>query len=114
MCFINYRNQESAKVATEDIPVFKGLNVDYKGVITSPVRKYTRWKVGVTKTVWFMKKRGNPIDIQKGIHSAKNPLIARGWSDTGNVFNAIIPKGAKYWENNNEFVSNKLKLLEQI
>lgn len=108
MCFINRRNQPSAKVATEDIHVFKGLTVDKKGRLYAPVQK-TRWRIGWTKWSWRMVKSGSPDEIYRGLHSAKTWQHANKYGDK--IFNAVIPKGAKYWENDDEFVSNKLRIV---
>ena len=111
MCFDNYLGQDRVKIATEDIPTFKGLIINSRGEIVSPVKTSTRWKIGKLKRVWFMQKKGSPDSIEKGIHSAKTADRAEQY---GPVYNAVIPRGSVYWENGYEYVSNKIIIVSKV
>ncbi len=112
MCFSNYREQTNAKIAQEDIPCFKALDQDEDtGRLHSPVKTSTKWRIGKLKTAWFMKKKGTPDSLYRGIHSAKTQSTA--W-EYGQPYNAVIPKGSYYWENDREYISNKLIIVGKV
>ncbi len=110
MCFDNTHLQKGAKIAKKNIKVFKALEAVWgnKGIIAYKSPYYRkRWesKQLVTAPV---RKTGTPERINQGLHSAKSYDIAR--SHARHVFNAIVPKGALYWENGYEIVSNQLMI----
>ncbi len=109
MCFSNSQHQKGVKIATEDIPVFKALKTNDEDELTSPVKTGTIWKIGKIKRVWFMRRWGVPVEINRGIHSGKDRYGASGFCAP--IYNAVIPRGSIYWENKSEYVSNKLIII---
>lgn len=109
MCFDNVNNQKEAKIAKKSIKVYKSLQ--YVGdKITSPYYHNIVWKKGEIKVCNSMSKspKSPPMEINRGLHSAKT--ISRAKVHASAVFEAVIPKGSLYWENDSEYVSNALKI----
>lgn len=112
MCFDNNRKQKTVKIAEQDIKSFKAL-ISENGKLTSPIKRKTKWRLGKIKKVWFMVKKGTPNEINRGLHSAKTVDCAQGYY-SGCIYNCIIPKGAAYWENDDEYVSNALRVIDKV
>lgn len=113
MCFLTPPNVFKAKVARRDIIAFKSLYVSQIGTrqtITSPVKRFS-WKVGTLYTCPMdaqLSYKGKNIYV--GFHCFKKKKGAADYS--GNtVAPVMIPKGAFYYENEDQFVSNKMILL---
>lgn len=114
MCFHNKKNWKIAKVAAEDIIVYKGLDRDSrnKEILKSPYNPTTKWKSNVIcKIKSGFVRVGNPSTIHIGFHSCKNQLDASFHSK--HVFKFKIPAGSLYWENNEEYVSDTIILLKK-
>lgn len=130
MCWIS-KNIPELKIAEKDIEVQKVLWED-NNTLRSPLWIDYVWKQGVVQEVsWFSeyKKYGLPSDPHylksNGFHSCKKILCKNGnWysvypiklifqvNDFERIFNAIIPKGSKYYLNEyGEFVSDKLMII---
>ena len=108
MCFYNSLNLRTAKIAESDITCFKGLDrvKDMEGNIKliSPYYNKTNWEVGKVKTATIV--RVGACIIDKGLHSCKTWGIARNHSRY--IYPAVIPKGSIYWENDKEYLSERL------
>lgn len=120
------------EIAKEAIKVYKIINTH--GGLFSPCIPYISWEIGILK---YSKIGVSGHLIREGLHSLKDiPHIEpqHGWSnllsylewvttenksimkyDYGEkVFEAIIPAGSEYYENENgEIVSNQLKIIKQ-
>ena len=130
MCWIS-KNKPIKCIAEEDIHVNKVLNVNY-GVITSPVQSSTTWKLGVLYSTWLQKSPGyssvGKYTLWKGFHSCKdiaktrkfwiNPIsgeILFGRDEADRIYDAIIPKGASYYESENgEYISSQLIIVKPL
>lgn len=119
MCL--YTDQTRAKIAKEDIVVYKVLDTEY-GLLLSPYYSHSHWSIGRTKKSKLHKQKDRssiPIDkyaVNEGLHACRT--IQRAFDrigttvlTTSKVFEAIIPKGAKYYfGQKDEAASDKLKL----
>jgi hypothetical protein len=106
---------DSPKIATKDILVWKVI--ESNGV--SPYR-YFKYEKGYhyyqtgKKPFGFKLQQGFCrwfIEINMGLHSCKSINRAKevqGLSSTRKVVKMYIPKGAKYFENEREYVSDQL------
>lgn len=108
MCFyIDANIQATEKIATRDLKAYKKLN-NLQGNLVSPFRHNTKWVKGELK-----KARGwkpNPdYTIDNGLHAYRTLAIARR-NASGLIFECIVPKGSKYFENNEQIVSNQMIL----
>lgn len=109
MCFYKEFGSE-LKTATKAITVYKGL-IKQKGRLKSPYQ-FTVWSERGVRTIKnFVEEADKGIVIHYGFHSAKRWNTAR---KHGRVYVFIIPKGAKYYENSEEYVSNKIYLKSKI
>ena len=112
MCFINEKGWETAKVAAEDIIVYKGLNRSKDGILSSPYRLRTKW---TARSICKIKRDfitfGKPYNINEGFHSCKNAVQAT--RHTARVYKFCIPAGSLYWENHNEYVSDTIILVKK-
>ena len=119
------------EVAKEDIPVKKVL-LNYYGSLYSPVLLFFKWEFNVIKVTklgesdyHFLSKT---FSIGYGFHSCEdihrnNGYFANNWTNKcfntlfvadsrEEVFNAIIPKGSKYYKNEEgDYVSDKLMII---
>lgn len=111
MCFtIDPRWQ--LQTATKDLKVFKMLT---EGRV-SPYQRFqyppAGEKVVVTAVEWGRTVRralGPDSSLYYGLHSNKQPKNQRWMKAVDRFdFNAVIPKGAQYFENEKEYLSNAL------
>jgi len=127
MCFIMKKTNNKSKIAKKDIICYKKVRSDLKPAIFQTKRKYILNKEYVArdsggkpiKKLKIIKgKSSNYID--EGIHSYKNKFRT---FENINIYNneilieCIIPKGVRYYENYQEFVSKKIiptKILTKI
>lgn len=117
MCFTNYKNQESAKVAENDIECYKYLLNDNRGLI-SPIYGDFIWKEKEIVEAVYFSSTGDRI-IEGGFHSRKTIGGAQDFKEemcdlASPIHKFIIPKGALYFENETEYVSNKIYLASEI
>lgn len=114
MCFITPNNVRKAKTATKDIIAFKAMNLvieNNKQEMRSPTKRTFKWTVGKL----FNADLENPLpftgaNINVGFHSFKRKSGAKNYG--GNtVVPVMIPKGAIYYENKTQFVSNQMTAL---
>lgn len=96
------------QTATKNIPVKKILLTSRPEVFFSPYR-YMIYKKGeiYTSSIEIDKNSG---EIDKGLHSYRLSFmetLKHMW-DKENIYDMYIPIGAKYWENDKEYVSDTL------
>lgn len=108
MCFYKSteRKDSKLKTATKAIIVYKGLN----GIknLKSPYQN-TIWTEKKTLTEkYFVRDARGYSTVSTGFHSAKTWNRAKFHGTR--VFEFVIPKGAKYYENETEYVSDKIYL----
>lgn len=113
MCFITPSNILKAKIARRDIIAFKSVYIRTglkKVTIVSPVRGF-EWKVGILyKANMECELLYKGKNVHAGFHCFKQKAAAKNYS--GNtVVPIMIPKGAYYYENKSQFVSNRMVLL---
>lgn len=99
------------KRAEEDILAYKFLVSD-NGKLTSPINTSRAWVAKKVKTARLDKSKLRFGRIFVGLHCYKNLEKAEmsiGWID-GKIYKAIIPKGSWYYENDDQFVSNKMMI----
>ena len=132
MCWLS-KNIPIKCIAEEDIHVRKVLYVATDGVITSPVQGATKWKLGVLYSTWLQESPGRSsftgtYTLWKGFHSCKdiaktgifwiNPIsgeILFGRDEADRIYDAIIPKGASYYESENgEYISSQLIIVKPL
>jgi len=103
MCFVRKSGQRRKK-ATEDILAFKRLRIQGDDIISPYI--YTKWKVGELKKA-DMQQNGLG-EIEQGLHCYVSEEIAvKNWGGCTTV-PVIIPKGAHYYINDKEIVSNQM------
>ena len=120
MCFrITYNGKKTATIAKKDIIAYKVLKY-VEGKLISPYN-YMSWKKGLIVKIGGVKSNdSNEIDI--GLHCKKTiegaiefmGFINVYLEEEAMIYYVIIPKGARYWENVSEYVSNKMILKSGI
>lgn len=129
MCLTIARNttvNDQPNIAGEDIIVYKILNENAEGRLFAPVKssfEYKKGKMHYSKKWWQRKcftldgqfPGYSHMDVNRGIHAYRNKEHANSqlnWFNEGDmnkiVVEAIIPKGAKYYNNDLEIATNKL------
>jgi hypothetical protein len=114
MCFYTRRSVTKAEVAKHPIIAFKLMeNVTMSGA-ESPFRS-TKWTVGRVKKAGLRKELNyGGQDIERGLHCFKTAASARRYMHrraSHKVTVVMIPKGALYYENDTQYVSNEMILL---
>jgi hypothetical protein len=130
MCWIT-NTIPKLEVAKEDIPVKKIL-LNYNGSLYSPVFGDGKWKLNVVRATELGEVNYHKLDecfsIRHGFHSCENIHkydndFSHVWTnkyfnhlfaidDGEDVFNAIIPKGSRYYKNEEgDYVSDKLMII---
>lgn len=111
----SFRTKKEAKefmlkplIAKKDIEVFKVLNKDntsiYKDFQYTKGFEYTNDKFTIDY-IRFLDR----LNIHSGIHSCKTKSATQiHKQDHHKVVKMIVPKGAEYFENDDEIVSNRL------
>lgn len=115
MCFAIKKNDEVARVTPVDITVYKILEVNVNGGLYSPTQS-TSWTLDLVAVIHDLKRvRSHTADtIDAGLHSLRTLQDAKDFkrSNYPNSFykicTAVIPKGALYWENATQYVSDRL------
>lgn len=109
MCF-SLGSKKTATKASKNILVFKALRNRY-GRWESPYQD-TTYTFGRTNTSRLIKERDS---ISVGLHAYKTLEDAKSAGHSkGNIFRAIIPKGASYYTNTTQRVSNELIVLGKM
>lgn len=113
MCFTNTQNQETAKIAENDIECYKYLRSWAEG-LQSPMFGEFYWKEKEINEV-DLGELDSSNEIDEGFHSCKtlkNCQTYRKYNDDYglSIYLFIIPKGAKYFENGTQYVSDKIYL----
>ena len=114
MCFRIDSNYPKKLIATEDIVCYKILVP--RGSWESPVQEAT-YKIGKLKRSYIGWTTRSMGVINHGLHSYSTLEVAKYYKNYGKVvFESIIPKGAKYFYNEQkaEYVSNKLIVKKQL
>lgn len=123
MCFDKVMNgkYEDVQVATEDIKCYKKLYLSTYGNIISPYQGMKYFSVNtkeskVIKKAKFVKNHKSHGTIYNGLHTYSNKKIALNNSGEKRLYDAIIPKGTKYYYNpsRHEYVSEKLIVYNKI
>lgn len=119
MCFSIRQKESVAKIAQKDIKCLKILRVE-EGVISSPIKKGTIWTLGVVQTEPRLKRTvesngWNGHSLNEGLHALKGKVAADKYKrDIGarntKIYEAVIPKGAIYWENATQYCADQLKV----
>lgn len=105
MCFNRHGKMQVAKKA---IIVYKGLYINSNNQeLISPYRS-TVWKVKKKKVENKMAKNSYRQRLSFGFHSCKTIDTAR--LHASRVYEFVIPKGALYYENDSEYLSNEIYL----
>lgn len=122
MCLYLKNKSVTSKIATEDIPCVKVLNrqLNYCGYYSpymGMIYKFNKvYKSDLKKTFYRGVESSIHNVVEEGLHSYKTKEAAsKVWNldfET-KVFNAIIPKGAEYYENDTEYASSQLKVLSK-
>lgn len=117
MCFNTSPSQTIAKTATKDIECYKIFKRSLTtNTITSPYRG-NRWSKGRIKSAPLMPTGDNNIQVQygtisSGLHSFRDITAAIDYRGHDfprlGIYRCIIPKGARYWTNATQHVSDKL------
>lgn len=99
------------KKATKNILVYKALGGEGKRLY-SPYHVWHGWTMREERKEKDFVKNATQSSLVHGYHSCKTPLDASFHAD--NVYRFTIPKGAWYYENNDEYLSNKIYLRSYI
>lgn len=107
MCFSKITNK--LKIAEKDIPCYKFLRCDLK----SPFEFY-QYVPGAVNTV-NLDKDDSEFEVEEGYHSCKTLATAIQYREEQNedhrkIYEFYIPKGAEYYENETQYVSNQIVL----
>ena len=121
MCFIVKKLER--KIAKKNISCYKILEKRNFGnrFLCSPYYNF-HWKLGVEESTYLenLDQYDIVFQINEGFHSyiTKKKAIDKKTimlcNDISFVFKAIIPKGAEYYENEFEYVSNKLVIEKEV
>lgn len=120
MCF-EVKPKSRAKIAKTDIECWKVLDED-NAPPYFPSFSYVKGFINPTVKIVVDRYRGIG-DIEEGYHSLKNENVIdnlKKWSRLRNYFKAdpsrlkkfIIPAGTRYYENDTEYVSETIMLVE--
>lgn len=114
MCFTNNLNQTAPKVAENDIECYKFL-MD----LCSPFYYNGIWKENELKEAEIAETADHNDELNIGFHSCKDVercIWYRAdveYQHICPIYKFIIPKGALYYENNNEYLSDKIYLASE-
>lgn len=124
MCFykVDDGKYTDVQVAAEDIKCYKLLLYSDKEQVISPYRYMLYFKknskvLSVTKRAKFSEYHEHNIEISEGLHSYSNKKwILKNTIYTDCIYDAIIPKGTRYYYNKNrhEYVAEKLIVYNKI
>lgn len=109
------RKKEELKTAMENILVFKRLDVDGAGRLTSPHRGTKFNPDGMSATLGVRRDTtidGIRFEVNEGLHAYTSKKIAGRQNKDNRIYPAIVPKGAQYMvsENTEEIVATEMKL----
>lgn len=121
MCFVVMSNKELT--AKKDIICYKFLEIvdEDSGMLVSPYKDHVYF-LGETYKLskkLRIKKSGDYDSIEEGLHSC-NSCIIKIWGDRPSflrkcsLFQCTIPKGAKYYKNSKEYVSDAITINKKI
>lgn len=106
MCF---RVTTRVQKAEKDIIVYKFLRDYTKGPV-SP-HYHARWGVGAVKSSKLDLNHRNGSEINIGLHACKTISGAKKLNGTRvTIYALVIPKGAYFYKNASQYVSNRMKL----
>lgn len=109
MCFISVKNVRS-KIAKSNIDCWKELE---DGNVPFFKEEQPPYKKDKTNPVVKIKKRKDLVGthyIREGYHSWKTLEIAKfeAWRTNPNLHRFVIPKGTRFFENKEEYVSETI------
>lgn len=111
MCFHKLSKEDVPKVAQEDIICYKFL-YRQSSTLFSPYNSFT-WEVGKVGNA-IITKGIDEGDLSNGFHSCKSLKDCIRYRtklcETYLIFQFTIPKGAEYYENETQYVSNQIFL----
>lgn len=112
MCFEKTSNRQKPKKATKPILAFKRLRIN-GAELESPQYRHV-WKMREVVKVKMQESLYRETEVEAGLHCyIKKEFADKNWSGI-NIFTVpvLIPKGATYYKNKNEIVSNRMILLD--
>lgn len=109
MCFYKNKSTDTVRVARRDIKVYKQLHRK-RGKYLSPVygQEWERKKVVTSQ----LTQNAYSSYVYAGLHAFRKRRHAGGYG--GTVYSFIIPRGAKYFMNDTQYVSDKMYMLSGI
>lgn len=107
MCL--FTDQKHPRIALDPITVYKELYL-FEYTLVSIIAGWYKWGLR-TQTSRLIKRRGGRV--KQGFHSYKERPKTQQWHGTNVWVEAVIPKGAKYYENGEEYASDKLRMLNK-
>jgi hypothetical protein len=116
MCFDIRKKDSVASIATKDIIAYKVLKVS-DGVLYSPYQSSFHWTAGKLEMVGNFRRLNVNGAIFEGFHCLRSLAHAKDFKKDGyrythyKIFQMIIPKGALYWINSTQIVSDQVKLV---
>lgn len=117
MCFIRRPYLGGvAQIATHDISAFKWLR-KAGGKLESPHRTGTSWEQNIIVEASSFPRLTDTSEVHVGLHSVKTIVDAKVYfsqnlNHESNVclYKVTIPKGSLYWENETQYVSDRMIL----
>lgn len=109
-------------IAKKDIPVYKVVYEITNSRWVGPYYSRFKYKEGINKSVFSFKTYkaflvfdvvGWKVEVNRGLHSFIRKASAvsfSSWRTNAVIKRMIIPKGAKYFKNSEEYVSDTLIL----
>ncbi len=122
MCFLISHMTPAMRIATEDIPCIKVLqHRRYKfgrRAILSPSQdavywNWLNWRKKKIKKRSRLERPNQRNSINKGLHTYRPEISINIFANIQEKHIAYIPKGAKYYMNNKEYVSNRLVVFKE-
>lgn len=109
MCFI-IDKQSRSKRAKSDINCWKELEVNNVPFFKDEYPPYKKNKINPIVKIKKRKDSDETYFIKEGYHSWKTNEIAidESWRISANIHRFIIPKGTRYFENKEEYVSETI------
>lgn len=123
MCFnkVNIGKYKDVQVAKHNIKCYKDLEYNRNSQVVSPYRIMVYFEKNskehkVIKEATFYRYHELSNELHEGLHTYSNRKFANYDSFAGNIYDAIIPKGTRYYYNkyNHEYISEKLIVYNKI
>lgn len=122
MCFYAFtKEQATAKRATEDIVCYKTLYITENNNIFKSVVKGFIYRLEITYKKWLIYLRTRKSEYNddfwwKGNRGFHSFIEEPSWKMKENevMVKCIIPNGAKYYMNDNQYLSNRIKIIKVL